>query len=402
MNVLVCNAGSSTVKYRLLDAGSGDPWCGGVVERIGGQSACATHWWLTADGRREQVRTEHGALDHRDAFERIVAHLDDLREDDRVPPPEALAHRVVHGGERYRQPVRIDDAVIAGIEALQSLAPLHNPPSLALIRASRKHKHFATLPQVALFDTAFHHTLPEAAFRYAVPEAWYRELGVRRYGFHGLSHEYVSGRAAELLEKSPASLRLISLHLGNGASVAAIDGGRCVETSMGMTPLEGLVMGTRSGDIDPAAVLYVACQLGLDAEQVEHQLTHESGLRGLCGEADMREVLALDGRGDEAAGRALAVYVHRLCKYIGACHAVLGGLDALIFTAGVGEHAPRVRTLVGERLAHLGIRLDAAANEATVGRDGAIHDPSAAVATLVICTDEERAMAQQAQRLLQP
>lgn len=397
MNILVFNAGSSTVKYRLIDAVAGTAWCGGIVERVGATCSKLFHWWQEDDSRSQASQESH-SLDHDAALRHILEHLESLWSNGRLPQPQALAHRIVHGGERFSEPVVLDDSVIEGIAALQALAPLHNPPALALIRASRL--RFPQLLQVAVFDTAFHNTLPEAAYRYAVPQRWYRDLGMRRYGFHGISHAFVAQRAAERLGRPLGELKLISLHLGNGASVAAIDGGRSVETSMGMTPLEGLVMGTRSGDVDVAGVLQVGQSLGLDLRQLERELTHESGLKGLCGETDMREILGRERAGDQAAALALAVYTHRLRKYIGAYTAILGGLDALIFTAGVGENAPAIRERVCADLGYLGIVLDKAANQAAMGYDADIHAPTARAATLVVCTDEERAMARQALRLL--
>lgn len=315
-----------------------------------------------------------------------------------MPRPEALAHRVVHGGDLFSAPEILNDSVLQGIASLQPLAPLHNPPALALIRASSR--RLPHLPQVAIFDTAFHNTLPEVVYRYAVPQSWYQKVGLRRYGFHGISHSFVAQRAAQLLGRPLSQLKLISLHLGNGCSVTAIDGGRSIETSMGMTPLEGVVMGTRSGDVDMAGVLHVAHSLGLDLQALERELTYESGLKGLCGDTDMREILTRVRADDQAAILALGVYVHRLRKYIGAYTAVLGGLDAVIFTAGVGENNPIIRQRVCEGLEYLGIALDQAFNEKVVGYDAAIHSTAAQAAVLVVCTDEERAMARQTLNLL--
>jgi acetate kinase len=249
------------------------------------------------------------------------------------------------------------------------------------------------VPQVAVFDTAFHQTLPARAFRYAIPEDWYRRHGVRRYGFHGTSHRYVAGRAAEALGRPLAGLRLITLHLGNGASAAALANGRCVDTSMGMTPLEGLVMGTRSGDLDPAVPLFLQRSAGLDAAEIDEALNEASGLFGLCGSSDMREVLAREAAGDERARLALDVYAYRLRKCVGAYFAALGGLDALVFTGGVGENAARVRALACEGLAGLGIALDPARNAAAAGPLAEIGSGSARV--LVVQTDEELQIARE-------
>lgn len=397
MIILVFNAGSSSVKFRLVDAVSGGGFAGGVIERVGAGRARQSYWWQE-DGERQQSTGNDDCRDHESASQLILSHLDALWQRGVIPAPQAVAHRVVHGGEHFSDPVVLDDAIIERLAGLKALAPLHNPPALSLIRVSTR--HFPHLTHVAVFDTAFHTTLPPAAYRYAVPQQWYQHCGMRRYGFHGISHEYVAAKAAEQLEKPLTDLKLITLHLGNGASVTAIDGGRSVETSMGMTPLEGLVMGTRSGDIDTAGVLHVGQSLGLDIQQLEYELTYESGLKGLCGETDMREIIARVAAADPAAALAFDVYIHRLRKYIGGYIAVLGGLDALVFTAGVGEHQPLVRENVCARLEHLGIALDHSANAGTIGYDAPIHHSMAKVATLVICTDEEYAMARQVAQLL--
>lgn len=397
MTILVFNAGSSSVKFRLVEAASGAGLAGGVIERIGTDRARQSCWWHE-EGERRQTSEDCDCPDHETASHLMFAHLDALWHRDATPRPRAVAHRVVHGGEHFSAPVVLDEATVDRLTALEALAPLHNPPALALIGVSTR--HFPHVPQVAVFDTAFHTTLPPAAYRYAVPHQWYETCGMRRYGFHGISHAYVAGKAAEWLERPLEELKLITLHLGNGASVAAIDGGRSVETSMGMTPLEGLVMGTRSGDIDVAGVFHVGRSLGLDTHQLEYELTYESGLKGLCDATDMREIIARVAVQDPDAVLAFQVYIHRLRKYIGAYMAVLGGLDALVFTAGVGEHQPLVREQVCAQLEHLGIALDHSANAEAIGYDAFIHLSTAEVATLIICTDEERAMAQQAAQLL--
>lgn len=397
MNILVFNAGSSTVKFRLIDAANGSGLAGGVVEKIGAKRARHT-WWWHEEAERRQSTEACDCPDHRTASHLIFAHLDVLWQRGVLPEPCAVAHRVVHGGGHFSDPVLLDSDAIEQLVALERLAPLHNPPALALIGVSRA--RFPDRPQVAVFDTAFHTTLPAAAYRYAVPERWYRECGMRRYGFHGISHAHVAARAAERLGRPLHELKLITLHLGNGASVTAIDGGRSVETSMGMTPLEGLVMGTRSGDVDVAGVFQTGHALGLDTRELEHALTYESGLKGLCGATDLREIVARVKEQDSQATLAFDVYIHRLRKYIGAYTAVLGGLDALVFTAGVGEHQPLVRERVCAGLEYLGIALDHSANAAAIGYDADIHAAAVGVATLVICTDEERAMAQQVLQLL--
>ncbi len=364
--VLVINCGSSTVKYQLL-AGDGGRVLAGGLEEVPAQ-------------------------DHREAFVRIGAVLrsSGALEAGRLA---AIGHRVVHGGERFQAPARIDAEVCAAIRELAMLAPLHNPANLVGIEVCVE--AFPGVPQVAVFDTAFHQTLPPHAFRYAVPDSWYRRFGVRRYGFHGTSHRYVAERTAEALGRPLAALNLITLHLGNGASAAAIRAGRCVDTSMGFTPLEGLVMGTRSGDLDPAVPLFVQRRAGLSAEAVDAALNQESGLRGLAGTSDMRELLAREQAGDEPARLALDLYCCRIRKYVGAFCAVLGRVDALVFTGGVGENAARVRGLASADLGILGIALDERANASAGGEISEIGRAGMPIRTLVVRTNEELQIARE-------
>ena len=365
------NSGSSSVKYRLIDPARPAEHRGGKVERIG----------------------EAGGInDHPAAVNQILDELPVDRGD-----VTAVGHRVVHGGDRFTSPVVIDDNVIDSIETLVALAPLHNPGSLAGIRAARA--ALPGVPQVAAFDTAFHATIPEAATTYAIDRELANRWGIRRYGFHGLSYRYVAGRTAELLGAPLGTLNLIVLHLGNGASAAAIEGGRSVETSMGFTPLEGLVMGTRSGDLDPAVPLFLQRVAGLDPAGLDELLEHHSGLAGLCGDNDIRDVLRRRADGDPAAVLAFDVYCHRIRKYVGAYFAVLGRVDAVVFTAGVGERTPEVRAASLDRLTGLGLVVDATRNEAG---DGArrISPDGAPVAVCVVPTDEESAIAQDVQSVL--
>jgi len=362
--VLVVNAGSSSLKLRVLDA------------------------------RDELVRRRDlPALDGADLRAALGAFADES------PPLEAAGHRVVHGGARLTAPVVAGDDVERELERLAELAPLHEPPALAGIRAMRALR--PELPQVACFDTAFHATLPAAAATYAVPEAWRRRWGLRRFGFHGLSHAHAARRAAELLGRPAAGLRVVTAHLGAGASLAAVRDGRSVDTTMGFTPLEGLVMATRAGSIDPGLLLYVRRHGDLDDDALERALDRESGLRALSGgSGDMREVLEGAGAGDERCRRALEVYVHRLAAGVAAMAAALGGLDALAFTGGVGEHAAPVRAAACERLAFLGAGLDAAANAADA--DAVISRPGAGVAVLVVTAREDLEIARQVRALLAP
>jgi acetate kinase len=392
VDVLVVNSGSSSLKVELIDLERRAARASALVERIGEPRG---RWRLRLErGARPPEESERAAAfaDHRAALRAIAEALRG------VGAPAAVGHRVVHGGEAFSAPARVDAEVIAAIRRLVPLAPLHNPANLLGIELCLE--LFPALPQVAVFDTAFHQTLPPRAYRYAVPEEWYVRHGVRRYGFHGTSHAYVARRAAEHLGRPAAELRLVTLHLGNGASAAAVAGGRCVETSMGMTPLEGLVMGTRSGDLDPAVPFHVARATGLAPAEIEELLNEASGLRGLCGANDMRDVLARIDAGDPRARLALEVYCHRIRKCVGAYVAVLGGLDALVFTAGVGENAPAVRALACDGLAFLGVRLDPHRNAAAAGEMAEIHAEGAPVALLVARTHEELEIALQTEAVV--
>lgn len=378
MDVLVLNAGSSTLKYRLVDPASGLAALGGVVERIGG----------TGPG---------DPADHAEALHRVEDKLDAAG----VAGAGLLAvgHRVVHGGARFPSPVLIDDEVEAAVDDLARLAPLHNPPALAGIQRARA--LFAGVPQVAAFDTSFFHGLPTAAATYAIDADLARAHEVRRYGAHGISHEYVAGAAADLLGRLLTDLDLVTLHLGNGASAAAISGGRPLDTSMGLTPLEGLVMGTRPGDLDPGAVVHLMRHAALDVDALEDVLEHRSGLRGLVGSQDLRDLGARVAAGDPAAETAHAVYCHRIRKYVGAYLAVLGGADAVVFTAGVGEHSPLVRRDSLAGLHRLGIVVDPARNEEPATGARRISTDDSPVAVLVVPTDEELAIARAAAALVE-
>lgn len=400
MKILVVNSGSSSIKYRLFQMPEQRELCGGLVERIGDPDASAVlHHWTDAAGHRQAWRHQEPVPDYETGLIGILAAI---RESGLLGGAEDLhsvGHRVVHGGERFTAPVRIDGAVIDDIRALIPLAPLHNPANLAGIETFAR--LYPRLPQVAVFDTAFHQTIPPHAYRYAVPEYWYRDHGVRRYGFHGTSHQYVARLAAAHLGVEPAALHLISLHLGNGASAAAIKAGRCVDTSMGLTPLEGLVMGTRSGDMDPAILFHMARETGRDLEELERDLTVHSGLAGLSGENDMRAVHRLAAAGDQGARLAIDVYCYRVRKYVGAYAAALGRLDALVFTAGVGENDVEIRSRICDGLQWLGIWMDEARNRQSAPENGlSIHADDSPVKLLVIPTNEELEIALSTQRCL--
>jgi acetate kinase len=363
--VLVLNCGSSSLKYRLFDGGA--TVARGLVEGIGEPGSAVGG--------------------HTDALRRVVDELD-------LAGLGAVGHRVVHGGTRFSAPTLIDDEVVAAVERLVPLAPLHNPANLAGIAVARR--LLPGVPQVAVFDTAFHRTLPLAASTYAIDAEVARRHGIHRYGFHGTSHAYVSRRTAALLGRPPDEVNTITLHLGNGASACAVRGGRSVATTMGLSPLPGLVMGTRSGDIDPAVVFHLHRVAGLPLDEIDDLLNQRGGLRGLCGDNDMREVLRRRADGDEAATLAFDVYCHRLRGYVGAYYALLGRVDAVTFTAGVGENAVEVRAAALAGLGRLGIEVDAARNAAHQRGERLISPDGAEVAVCVVPTDEELEIAEQA------
>jgi len=397
VQVLVLNSGSSSIKYRLYDDRDDGLalYARGLVERIGETTGHAEQVVSGEDGSSSEDTEDAPIPDHEAGFRWIVSRLEDAGLADELG---AIGHRVVHGGAEFTAPTVIDEAVIARIEAQVPLAPLHNPANLTGIEVARQLR--PELTNVAVFDTAFHATLPPAAYHYAVPTRLLEEQGIRRYGFHGTSHAYVARRAAAALGRPATELKLVTLHLGNGASATAVDGGRSVETSMGLSPLEGLVMGTRSGDLDPAVIFHLIREAGLRPDQVERLLNRESGLLGLCGDNDLRTIEERADAGDEAAQLALEVYVHRIRKYLGAYAAVLGRLDGIVFTAGVGENSDTLRERICAGLDVLGLRLDPARNagqRATNAADGviAVHAEDSEVEILVVATDEEREIAEQ-------
>jgi acetate kinase len=398
MRVLVLNSGSSSVKYQVVDTGTEAPLLVGQVERIGAGGAILTQT-RTSDGRRTRSSAE--ILDHRDAVQAILDLIGDPKEGALADPSEleAVGHRVVHGGEAFTEPRIIDDAVEEGIRDCFDLAPLHNPHNLLGIRAARD--RLAEIPHVAVFDTSFHASLPPEAYHYALPYVLYRRHRIRRYGFHGTSHRYVLRRSGQLLEREPASLRMVSLHLGNGASACAIRDGRSMDTSMGFTPLEGLVMGTRSGDVDPAVILHVMAREELSLSDAGSLLNKHSGLRGISGiSGDMRDLLEEEASGEERAALALEIYTYRIRKYVGAYAAVLGGLDAVAFTGGVGENAAGIRGRTLDGLGFLGVEVDSARNgELVGGREGSFH--SGPVACLVIRNGEELTIARETEETVQ-
>ncbi|MET8374176.1 acetate kinase [Streptomyces microflavus] len=390
--VLVLNSGSSSVKYQLLDMRDRSRLASGLVERIGEETSRLVHTPLTGGGAEPRERT--GRIpDHEAALKAAAEELtaDGLGLDS--PELAAIGHRVVHGGLKFSAPTVITDEVLKEIERLVPVAPLHNPANITGIRTARALR--PDLPQVAVFDTAFHTTMPESAARYAIDVETADAHRIRRYGFHGTSHAYVSRRTAELLGKAPEDVNVIVLHLGNGASASAVAGGRCVETSMGLTPLEGLVMGTRSGDIDPAVVFHLERVAGMSTDEIDVLLNKRSGLVGLCGDNDMREIRRRIEEGDERAALAFDIYIHRLKKYIGAYAAVLGRVDAVAFTAGVGENSAPVREAAIAGLEEFGLAVDADLNAVRSGEPRLISPEYARVAVAVVPTDEELEIADQ-------
>ncbi|MFD5632136.1 acetate kinase [Streptomyces sp. NPDC127072] len=393
--VLVLNSGSSSVKYQLLDMRDSSRLAMGLVERIGEETSRLKHTPLLGGAPRETVAP---IADHAAALKAVAEEL--TRDGLGLDSPELLAigHRVVHGGKFFTEPTVIDDTVLAEIERLIPVAPLHNPANLTGIRTARALR--PDLPQVAVFDTAFHTTMPESAARYAIDVKTADEHRIRRYGFHGTSHAYVSRETARLLGREPEEVNVIVLHLGNGASASAVRGGRCVETSMGLTPLEGLVMGTRSGDVDPAVIFHLTRVGGLSIDEIDTLLNKRSGLIGLCGDNDMREIRRRVDEGDEQARLAFDIYIHRLKKYIGAYYAVLGRVDAVAFTAGVGENAAPVREAAIAGLEELGLAVDGDLNAVRADGPRLISPQYARVAVAVVPTDEELEIATQTYALV--
>ncbi|MGW3265580.1 acetate kinase [Streptomyces sp. NPDC001056] len=393
--VLVLNSGSSSLKYQLLDMRDASRLAVGLVERIGEQTSRLRHTCVSTGGTREQ----NGPIaDHDAALKAVAGEL--ARDGVGIDSPDLLAigHRVVHGGMFFTEPTVIDDGVITEIERLIPVAPLHNPANLTGIRTARALR--PDLPQVAVFDTAFHTTMPESSARYAIDPRLADRYRVRRYGFHGTSHAYVSRRTARLLGKDPSDVNVIVLHLGNGASASAVEKGRCVDTSMGLTPLEGLVMGTRSGDLDPAVIFHLVRVGGMSMDEIDTLLNKRSGLFGLCGDNDMREIRRRIDEGDQQAALAFDIYIHRIKKYIGAYYAVLGKVDAIAFTAGVGENAAPVRQAAIAGLEGLGAAVDPELNGARGDEARLISPPSARVAVAVVPTDEELEIATQTYALV--
>ena len=393
MKILVINSGSSSLKFKLFVLPELSVSASGLIEEIGDERSPARLRYQTGPGDTRTISKTLHFTEHRQAISAMTELLRESGTMNDVDDLAAIGHRVVHGGEDFHEPVLLDAKIIHTIEELVPLAPLHNPANLAGIRVSRELA--PDTPQVAVFDTAFHQTIPEHAYLYALPRKLYKNNKVRRYGFHGTSHGYVAEQAAKHLGRPLKELRVISLHLGNGASAAAIHNGKCVDTSMGLTPLEGLIMGTRSGDLDPAILFYLSRETGLDMDGLDRMLNKQSGLKGICGENDMRQITESAARGDNRAKLALTMFCYRLKKYIGSYMAALGGVDCLIFTGGIGENSSLVRKMSCEGLQPLGITVDPIKNDQRHQNTYAIQAGESNTKILVIPTNEELEIARQ-------
>ena len=391
--ILVLNSGSSSIKYELFDMDAARALESGLVERIGEDESCLKQTLPTSTPSPQSRSIDVSVPDHRQGIELIRRALSENASCADGEHLVGIGHRAVHGGETFSSPTLIDDRVIQAIRELVPLAPLHNPANLVGMEVARS--AFPGVPQVAVFDTAYHQTLPRYAYHYAVPQQWYQQYHVRRYGFHGTSHAYVAKQVARHLGRPLAELNTIVFHLGNGASAAAIRGGLSVDTSMGLTPLEGWGMGTRCGDLDPAILIHMGREAEISLAQLDTMLNKQSGLKGLCGANDMREVLAMESTGDKAAALAVEMFVYRIKKYLGAYHAVLGRLDAVAFTAGIGEHSPQIRARSCSDLETLGIAIDPARNNAAAPPICEIQSADSRVKVLVVSTDEEFEIAEQ-------
>ncbi|SES74360.1 acetate/propionate family kinase [Anaerobranca gottschalkii] len=395
MKILVVNCGSSSLKYQLFDMNGEQVLAKGIVERIGIDGVL-----VHQKGEGDKVKIPNNIPNHKVAIELVINTLTDkelgVLQD--ITEIEAVGHRVVHGGEAFSQSVLIDDSVMATLNKCIELAPLHNPPNIMGIEACAQ-----VLPgvkQVAVFDTAFHQTMPKKSFIYSLPYEAYEKYSIRRYGFHGTSHKYVAQQAANLLGKDLKDLKIITCHLGNGASITAIDGGKSVDTSMGFTPLEGLTMGTRCGDIDPAIVFYLMKKMDLDFDGINDYLNKKSGVLGISGvSSDFRDIESAAAEGNERAQLALDVFIHKVKKYIGAYTAVLGGVDAIVFTAGLGENSPETREAVLKGFEYLGLEIDTEKNKVR-GKAVNFSKEGSKVQALVIPTNEELMIARDTQAIV--
>lgn len=397
MKILVLNCGSSSVKYKLIDTDTDVTMAEGGVEKIGLEDGFLK--FKKPDGSKEIKQL--GLIDHKAAVMAILENLTDptvgcIKSFDEI---DAVGHRVVHGGEKFASSVLITDEVIQQVKDCYDLAPLHNPANITGIEAITA--LLPDVPQVGVFDTAFHQTMPARSFMYAIPYEYYKNDGVRRYGFHGTSHRYVSQRAAEILGEPIEKLKMVTCHIGNGGSITAVDGGKSIDTSMGLTPTEGLMMGTRTGDIDPGAITYLMTKHGMSAADVQTLINKKSGVAGISGISnDMREIEAAVNAGDPRAKLALDMYELRILKYVGAYAAEMGGLDVIVFTGGVGENQTGVRENVCEPLKFMGVEIDKELNAVTRGTETIISTPSSRVKVLIVPTDEELTIARDTQDIV--
>lgn len=398
MNILVINCGSSSLKYQLIDSESEKVLAKGLCDRIGISGSAITH--QPAGG--EKVTTEVSMPDHTEAVRLVIEKLTDASVGavSSLSEIDAVGHRIVHGGESFAGSVILTQEVIEAIEACNDLAPLHNPANLIGIHSCME--IMPQIPMVGVFDTAFHQTMPKKAYLYGLPYSYYEKYKVRRYGFHGTSHDFVSRRAAEILGKAVEDLKMIVCHLGNGASVSAVMNGKSVDTSMGLTPLEGLIMGTRSGDIDPAIITFLEEKEGISAKEVINICNKKSGVLGLSDglSSDFRDLAEAAESGNEQAATALETYAYRVGKYIGAYAAAMNGVDVIVFTAGAGENNAQVRTLIGQYIGFLGTNIDPERNKVR-GEEMILSDEGSRVITMVVPTNEELAIARETLKLLQ-
>lgn len=393
--ILVVNCGSSSIKYELFDAESLTGVASGLLERIGSKPAVLKH-----EVNGSLTRSEVDVSNHKQGLELILEVLlkTEPKAIESLEEIIAVGHRVVHGGDTFFESTVVDEKVLEALRRWAHLAPLHNPPNIAGIEAARS--LLPRVPQVAVFDTAFHQTMPETAYLYAIPYELYEKFGIRKYGFHGTSHKYVAYKAAEILGEQIGKLRIVTCHLGNGCSITAVKNGRSVDTSMGFTPLEGLVMGTRSGDLDPSIVFYLI-EKGFLPKEVEDLLNKKSGLLGLSGVSnDIRDLKREAETGNRRARLALEIFAYRAKKYIGAYVAALGGIDVLVFTGGIGENDPLMRKMICSNMEFLGLKLDSKVNEMLIGKTGIISNEQSRVKILVIPTDEELAIAEETKKRL--
>jgi acetate kinase len=398
MKILVMNSGSSSLKFQLFNMEGLIVLASGLIESIGEPQGLISVRYFDGKGCEQHIEFQKEVVDHRVAVETMVELFQENEILKDVTQLAGVGHRVVHGGEAFHEPTLVTSEVLAGIRQLIPLAPLHNPANITGIEVVME--KVPDVPQVAVFDTAFHQSIPEHAYLYALPYTLYEEQKVRRYGFHGTSHSYVSKAAAKYLGQSYEDLKIITLHLGNGASAAAIDHGMCVDTSMGLTPLEGLVMGTRSGDLDPAILFYLARETGMSINALDTLLNKESGLKGICGNNDMRSINKLAETGDRMALLALHIFCYRIKKYIGSYLAVLGGADCLIFTGGIGENAVSVRRICLTGLENLGLSLDLLKNDTRSDAIVEIQSENSLCKILVVPTNEELEIAHQTLALI--